>query len=522
VAKTILPLSLVMNPTLLLRLLSLITLFGLAVFSTTVTAAPSFDETLLERAVAEKPPRWKFVRGTRYRELPETFAMQLVAIAATQHPNHVVGDTTLAQSLATKVQFFLRNDGPDADGNTHEPEAQGGIGGWSHNAAAWALLIAKQTPEVWSLLTADDRHRADILMQAMAVGGHFTHGDANDYHVLLDGISWYHKSWNPNHIEGYAGIMIAASFYFGADELNAFFHTFDYAEFRQELADLQFQNILQTWENEPAIAALLMQGGAYQRPNRPPGHGRGIRQDFTYRGRTLHQPWAIYLTQADRLWSKAVRTQVNVDANRAGRLLNRQTDATVSPYEGQMGMIYEFEAMDNAGLRTSLGYAYDCAMIHLGTAAGLKATGNWPEDESSHDVESRMAIGMADLIFKAEEGYEGWANGRVSSGDITDLQKIGSDYIFELWRGLFPGPIKPAVAYPTTGARILEHNLLFADDAIYGAWPDIIRAGNGRSTRHVLPLRRTPRPRWPRRHAAFDRQRAHLDRTRSDLRLPAR
>jgi hypothetical protein len=440
---------------------------------------PSFDSEVLARAVAEKPPRWKFVRGTRYRELPETFAMQLVANAAALHPDHRIGDTTLAASLATKIQYFLRNDGPDADGNTREPEAQGGIGGWSHNAAAWALLIAKQTPDVWTLLTADDRARADVLMQAMAVGGHFTHGDANDYHVLLDGITWYHKSWNPNHIEGYAGVMIAASYYFGADNLNTFFIDFDYAQFRQKLQDFQFHNILQTWENESAMAGLLMQGGDYQRPNRPKGHGRGIRQPFTYRGRTLHQPWEIYLTQADRLWSKAVRTQVNVDANRAGRLLHRQSDATVSPYEGQMGMIYEFEAMDNAGLRTSLGYAYDCAMIHIGTAASLKVLDKWQADAGGNDIEQRMAIGMADLMFKAEEGYEGWANGRLSSYDITDLQQIGSDYIFELWQALFPEPTPPPTAQAATFATVLEHNIIYQDSEVYAAWPDIIRAGNG-------------------------------------------
>jgi sialidase-1 len=441
--------------------------------------SPSFDAEILERAVAEKPPRWKFVRGTRYRELPETFAMQLVAIAAAQHPNHQVGGTTLAASLATKVQFFLRNHGPDADGNTHEPEAQGGIGGWSHNAAAWALLIAKQTPEVWTQLTADDRRRADILMRALAIGGHFTHGDANDYSVLLDGISWYQKSWNPNHIEGYIGVMIAAAAYFGADELNAFFHAFDYAEFRQELQAVQFHNILQTWENIPAMAGLLMNGGSYQYKTRPVGHGRGVRQDFTYRGRPLQEPWEIYLTQADRLWSKTVRTVVGIHGDQSSRLLNHASDATVSPYEGRMGMVYEFEAMDSRGLRTSLGYAYDCVMVHLGTAAGLKVTGQWHDDATGRDVEERMAVGMADLIFKAAEGYEGWANGRPSVSTLADLKQIGSDYIFELWRGMFPAPTELAVSYPAPGSVVTTQNTLFADDNVYPAWPDIIRAGNG-------------------------------------------
>jgi hypothetical protein len=416
--------------------------------ATAETDAPPFPAEILERAVAEKPPRWKFVRGTRYRELPETFALQLVAIAAATHPSYRVRETTLAANLAAKLQFFLRNDGPDADGNTNEPEAQGGIGGWSHNAAAWALLIAKQTPAVWSRLTTDDRHRADVLMQALAIGGHFTHGDANDYPVLLDGISWYHKSWNPNHIEGYVGVMIAAAAYFGADELNAFFRSFEYAEFRRKLEAVQFHNILQTWENEPAMIGLLMDGGLYQYGSRPAGHGRGVRQDFTYRGRTLHQPWELYLTQADRLWSKTVRTIVRIHGDKASRLLNQHSEASLSPYEGQMGMVYEFEAMDFSGLRTSLGYAYDCVMIHLGTAAGLKVTGQWRDDTTGRDVEQRMAVGMADLIFKAREGYAGWANGRPSVSTLEDLRRMGFDYIVPLWHGLFPKPADPPIVHP--------------------------------------------------------------------------
>ncbi|MCF3650277.1 sialidase family protein [Synoicihabitans lomoniglobus] len=461
----------------ILRRLLLLSLLALP-FSAHAQSETPFPEDLLRRAVEAKPPRWKFVRGTRYRELPETFAMQLVAIAAHRAPYHRVGDTTLAASLATKLQYFLRSPGPDADGNTREPEAQGGIGGWSHNAAAQALLIAKRTRQVWELLTPDDCHRADVLMHALAVGGHFTHGDANDYHVLLDGISWYHKSWNPNHIEGYAGVMIAAADYFGADELNDFFVNFDYATFRAELVEVGFHNILQTWENEPAMAGLLMNGGPYQREGRPPGNGSGIRQPFTYRGLTLHEPWAIYLTQADRLFSKAARTQVAFSNEESSRLLHHRSDATISPYEGRMGMIYEFEAGDNGGMRTSLGYAYDCVMIHLGTAATLKVLRQWPDDASGRDIERRMAVGMADLIFKAEEGYSGWANGKVSANDMDDLKANGADYIFGLWRALFPPP-EPLAENAGGGATILGHDVLYADPDVYAAWPALVRASNG-------------------------------------------
>ena len=41
-----------------------------------------FTDEQLTVAISEKSPRWKFVSGTRYREMPRTFALQLLAVAA--------------------------------------------------------------------------------------------------------------------------------------------------------------------------------------------------------------------------------------------------------------------------------------------------------------------------------------------------------------------------------------------------------------------------------------------------------
>ena len=63
------------------------------------------------------------------------------------------------------------------------------------------------------------------------------------------------------------------------------------------------------------------------------------------------------------------------------------------------------------GVRSSLGYAYEGAMILLGTAATLRVPGKWRDDAAGRDIERRMSVGIADLLFKAKEGYRGWSLG---------------------------------------------------------------------------------------------------------------
>jgi len=411
-----------------------------------------FSEELLQRAAAEPAPRWKFIPGQRYRELPAVFAQHLLALAARVEPDRLVGGKPLAQHVTAKLQTWLGGAAPDAEGHTREPEAQGGLGGWTHNAAAQTLLLAKRTFAVWSRLSEMERRRADAIMQALAVAGHFTLGDDNDYHVLLDGVSPNHKSWNPNITEGYADVMVAAALYFEPAELNAFFRGFEVAPFVAGLEALGLHNISRCWRHTPAIGGLLEHGGPHHLPggggpvhrDGVTGRGRGVRGGFAFFGRGLQEPWSIFRTQADRQFCKAVRTEIIVHGDNRSRLLQRASAATVSPWEGRMGMCAEFEGTDWFGLRTSLTYAFEGVMIHLGTAATLKVLGEWRDEAGGRDIARRMAVGVSDLIFKAREGYRGWAGGKETVAWLEqDLQPLGSDYIFPLWTELFPPPESP-------------------------------------------------------------------------------
>ncbi len=448
-----------------------------------------FPAELVQRAVALPAPRWKFVEPKRYREMPETFGLQITALAAHAAPDFVVDGRPLADHLAAKLRHFLVTPEPYADGSTREPEALGGIGGWTHHVPANALLLAKRTPALWSRLSADERARADLLMQALAVAGHWCLDDDNTYYVLMDGETLFHRSWNPNHVEGYVGVMVAASLYFGHEELNTFFRTFDFDTFAARLEAANFRNILRCWTWTPAVRDRLMFGGDLAVPDHQvlvPGlvtTGRGVRNPFSYDGIGLDEPWALYRSQAMRVFSKAVRNNVIVYGDLEGRILGQATGATTSPWNGQTGFIFEFETMDWSGLRTNLAYAFEAAMIDLMTATTLKQLGEWRPDAGGRPLERRMAVGMADFLFRVTEGYSGWANGKPGNYTWQDyFLPQGADLVVDLWRAYFepaPPPTPDAPVDVAVAADVIEHSTIFADPALYAAWPDLVRLPDG-------------------------------------------
>ena len=407
-----------------------------------------FTDEQLTVAISEKSPRWKFVSGTRYREMPRTFALQLLAVAAYAEPTRIVNGQTLAAALLEKLHPILGGLPADEAGDTREPEAQGGISGWTHAAPAWTFLIAKRLPSVWSQLPDDERHRVDLIMQAMAVAGHFTMGDANSYHVLLDGISAHDKSWNINITEGYVDVLIACGLYFGATELNAFFLQFDFDTFIAEADRMGLRNIVRCWTHRPFIRELLMHGGLhFQDGGKGPvpdcgqtSHGQCVRCECFFQGHRLDDSWAIHGTQAKRQFSKAVRTEVAALTGESTRLLQRETKARYSPWEGQLGMCVEFETNDWYGIRSCLTYVFEGVMIQLGTAASMRVLGLWPDDPTGRYIEQCMAVGVSDLMFKGREGYRGWAHGKETIEGFEQMTERGADYIFPMWSELFPPP----------------------------------------------------------------------------------
>lgn len=435
---------------------SLLLLLAFATSISLLAAPPGrLPPDLIERAVRLKAPRWKFVEKVVMREIPETFALQVTAVAAFQEPDRIVDGRTLATHLADKLRSILvtPRPTPQADGSTNEPESLGGIGGWTHHVPAHALLLAKRTPAVWQQLSPDERARADLLMEALAFAAHFCLDDDNDYYLRLDGWSLNHKSWNPNIAEGYADAIVAAALYFGAGDLNARFQNFDFDKFIARLDAANFQNIKRGWTWTPAIKDLMMRGGSIAVPADQQlaqgvvSSGAGVRNTFTLNGDSLNEPWLIFRGQALRMFSKVARTRVEVGKGptETSRLLHDASAAEVSPWEGQMGMFTEFESTDWNGMRTSLQYVYEGAMIFIPTAVTMKLVGAWDVKRGGDVIERRMGVGMADMLFKAKEGYLGYSQAKFyETRWEKNLVPMGADYIVGLWQAFFEAPRAPA------------------------------------------------------------------------------
>jgi hypothetical protein len=136
---------------------------------------------------------------------------------------------------------------------------------------------------------------------------------------------------------------------------------------------------------------------------------------------------------------------VIIQGDNTSALLHHASNATESPWEGQMGMLQEFESTDWDGLRTSLGYAYEGVMIDIPTAVTLKLVGEWRAQEGGDMLERRMGVGIGDMMFKAREGYRSWSQGKPHEYSWEkDLQPMGGDFVIGLWRAYFAPPPPPS------------------------------------------------------------------------------
>lgn len=418
--------------------------FSPARAGTSANAPELFSAPLLERSLAQPAPTWTYSFAKRRRDLDGTFAFYTLALAAYARRDAEAPADPLAAALPEAVAARLRV--VTTGGN--EPECQGGIGGWSHGPLAWALAFARHTPAVWESLSGEERARADLLMQALAVAANFCLDDDNAYRCLVDGEQNWAKGMNPNHVEGYVGAAMAAGWYFGIEELDTFFLGFDFDVFLGRLREAGFVNIEGAWTRIPDTRRVLMEGGLFTESRPYLGLGRGVRGNrFTYGGLRLDQSWAIYRGLAERMFSNVTQSSLPVDGMEERTRIIDTDDAgrpLRSPFEGRTGMCYEFLTtnahMNGTRFRSSLFYVYEGWMLNMANAVALRARGLWPAPEDSRTLREQMVVGTGDFFFKMEHGYRGFANGKWAPGREESVARLGGWPWAKAWweEGLAP------------------------------------------------------------------------------------
>lgn len=314
------------------------------------------------------------------------------------------GGISVASALLKQVQSVI------AGGN--EPSASGDLEGWSHNAVAQALLLARHEPSVWQSLSGTDQAKVDDLMQALGIGGNWGYNDANDFRTGIGQFGNFKKTENPNYREGYVGVEIAAIQYFGPGNWDRMVSSFGYDSFIARLQADGFANIAGSWAR--AGKDLMENGGR----DKHGGSGAGVKVPFVYFGHHSSDMIGIYDALAKYTWSETVTSAVS-----AARL----HDGSGSPFQGQVGMEREFNSRDGSGLRSDALYAYEGFMNSLTTRTSMFVLGAWGCGKTQAAIIQLESVGVGDLIYKLQHGYDGVSTRTKQAVELVNENTPASD-----------------------------------------------------------------------------------------------
>ncbi len=280
------------------------------------------------------------------------------------------GDTSADARLLEQIRNTIAGG--------HEPAANGGYPTQHERWVTGMFAVVRHTPRVWNQLSADERHKIDLVMTGALVGSAFTTSDRNPFVVAhsqqytVDGDDNVDRDWNPNYLEGMVGMLVVAPGYFGGGS--------------------QAQAVLDGYNNDAFVAAAraagltnLVQTFTW-RAEHPSSHaptGAQLEQavhGFRYYGFSLNDPMALFRHLTDDTFGVRVNCGLNDGVGVPSS--NGQAGIIVSgcaqlPNKGALGMLKELDSVDAGGPRSSALYAYDSYRIHQVNHYVLLASGLW-------------------------------------------------------------------------------------------------------------------------------------------------
>jgi hypothetical protein len=382
----------------------------------------NWDKEVLNKALQADPVRWKNdsvvnTEYTAYMVLNSGKALNYLALVAfhdqkNEHPD-------VSAKVVEQLRYVISGG--------KEPCCRGVIAGWADNPLAQSIALAKYTKTVWGKLSSAERKKLDLLMSCLAIAGNYSHNSQN--HIakgLYQTFPWA-KGWNPNHVEGYVGVMIAAYIYFGgAEPVNTIFKNFSYDEYMKKLDENGFTNIKSCWE---ASGKKLMEEGGTDKGG---GTTKGVKMPFVYSslsgyGELQYDPWFLFRDLAMRMYKHKVQS---TSCDGEAYII----DGTKTPYEGKDGMCYEFITVDASGCRSSASYCFEGWWNDVLTGATMQSFGLIPKGPEKQELVSRRTVGSEDLIYKLQHGYRGHQNGKSSNVYDKNEIKLGYDYIKDVYQ----------------------------------------------------------------------------------------
>lgn len=389
-------------------------------------AYPVFTQSILDEAAANIEPPYNAYDAN---------ALYYMLLAYRANPEVTASNGTKIEDVILKaVRGFITGG--------EEPAVCSGPY-WYHAILASDFLLLKHTEGIYNKLTADETSRIDLLMKALAITGNWSYNDANNYLTGTDLMGNFKKTWNPNYRNTYLSIIWTASLYFGAEELDNIFTTFDYETYMAEFEKYGFVNIIEKWkpagaelmENGGSCVLLGGQGASGQSAGDAGGEGKGVKIKFLYGGKNSSDPMYLFNNLVSYTYNgKNVKSSLG---NPGTKSYSYIISGAFSPYYGMNGMMYEFSIEAGGGEvnRSSASYCYDSFQIINTLYANYKLLYGWDSSsEQMQALDDLIYVGTQDLFFKIENGYHGFSNG--SGYDTYEHSLLGQGYAFvkDMWK----------------------------------------------------------------------------------------
>lgn len=347
-----------------------------------------FSAEVIDRAMSVEFVSYEGRVGTSPRTVLSSHAFYFLTLVSAVDPSVRGSNNQLVKERALQ---HLRN----VVVGGREPTCSNPLYGWSDGPVALSMTIMRKTPHFWDSLTLGDRARCHWLMKALAVNGNWAFNDLNDYKTGLGEDGNFRKTHNPNYVQGYLGVMIGCSLYFGPDGCDSIFTSFSYSSFMDAFSTFGWSNILSTWKETGA--SLMERGGS----SSAGGSGKGVKIPFVWLGSNISDVMQLFFLQSVKGGAKPMYARTVHDGIGDARIQSGS-----SPVLGRLGMCYEFETVDSSGLRSDALYSYEGWMNSVITRATMMYLDAW--DTSGFEaIEDQMDVGSRDLIYKLSKGYRG-------------------------------------------------------------------------------------------------------------------
>ncbi|MGH7185547.1 MAG: hypothetical protein ACREIB_04620, partial [Pseudomonadota bacterium] len=371
-------------------------------------APPAFPQDVIDEAFAE-PLHECGCPGTSPKS---RHAAIMLALVARLHPNATSRSGALVRErVATQIDEMLK-----AGHDSRNTGIQGP--GFDATANTAILALARHTPEVWNLLSADDRNRADWYMRMAAIVGNRKHNEANSCHLSF-GLDVGGGS-NPNQRPDMRQMSYVWIYFGSAVAVNAELAAFNYDTYLNQFKAFGWDRNVGEW-TRPNVRQMTESGGTVGNCTVNPD---GARRPFdVVRGRVAgapldcptfgyagdgkllaYTPINVFRREEHeynlgaQVVEQSCKKNPDASCNEYGRLLS----GAPSPHLGEVGMFLEY----NINTRSSPVYVTLGANLSIVHYAVLAALGFWDSGNPAYDeMEDRFWIAMDDARYKNEQGW---------------------------------------------------------------------------------------------------------------------